>query len=73
MKIDAANGHKGRMEIRMEKEKCSYEENVGGVSYVVIVRASTEAKFVYEELIKKLITEEVMQLRSENETLVVQK
>ena len=49
------------------EEKCSFAEYVNGVTYVVTVKASLDARLSYEDLVKKLITKEVMLIEPEDD------
>lgn len=50
----------------MAKEKLQFKLQVNGTDFTVNLIQSNGAKLTYEELIKKIITDEVLKIKVEN-------
>ena len=50
----------------MEKEKLQFKLEVNGTAFTVNLIQSNGAKLTYEELIKKIITDETLKIKVEN-------
>lgn len=50
----------------MEKEKLQFKLEVNGTAFTVNLIQSNGVKLTYEELIKKIITDETLKIKVEN-------